>query len=68
MGAAGVPRDHIAKVLSHVEGGPRATRIYDRYSYDAEKRMALETWNRALAGILTAKPKPGAAVVLIRRV
>jgi integrase len=67
MAAAGVPRDHIAKVLNHVEGGPRATRIYDRHSYDAEKRIALETWHRALTGILTAKPKPGAAVVPIRR-
>jgi integrase len=34
----GVPRDHIAKVLNHVEGGPAATRVYDRYAYDAEKR------------------------------
>ena len=33
MAEAGVPRDHIAKVLNHVEGGPAATRIYDRYAY-----------------------------------
>src|SRR5207302_203102 len=36
MAAAGIPRDHIAKVLNHVEGGARATRVYDRHSYDAE--------------------------------
>ena len=30
MAEAGVPRDHIAKALNHVEGGPAATRIYDR--------------------------------------
>jgi integrase len=30
MAEAGIPRDHIAKVLHHVEGGPAATRVYDR--------------------------------------
>ena len=55
MAAAGIPRDHIAKVLNHVEGGARATRVYDRHSYDAEKRMALETWDRALTAILEGK-------------
>ena len=52
MAEAGIPRDHIAKVLNHVEGGPRATRVYDRHTYDREKRLALETWARALKGIL----------------
>ena len=55
MAAAGVPRDHIARVLNHVESGPRATRVYDRHSYDAEKRMALETWDRTLTAILEGK-------------
>lgn len=61
MAEAGVPRDHIAKVLNHVEGGPAATRIYDRYAYDKEKRDALERWARRLAGIIdgtTAKVTP----------
>ena len=52
MAEAGIPRDHIAKVLNHVEGGPRATRVYDRHTYDREKRLALETWARALKGIM----------------
>ena len=52
MAEAGIPRDHIAKLLNHVEGGPRATRVYDRHTYDREKRLALETWTRALKGIL----------------
>ena len=39
MAAAGIPRDHIGKVLNHVEGGARATRVYDRHSYDPEKRI-----------------------------
>jgi integrase len=52
MAATGIPRDHIAKVLNHVEGGARATRVYDRHSYDAEKRMALDAWDRALTAVL----------------
>jgi integrase len=49
MAEAGVPRQHISAVLNHVEAGPTATRVYDRYSYDAEKRSALETWVKELA-------------------
>jgi integrase len=55
MAEAGVPRDHIAKVLNHVEGGPAATRVYDRYGYDVEKRSALDRWARRLAGIIDGK-------------
>lgn len=55
MAEAGVPRDHIAKVLNHVEGGPAATRVYDRYGYDAEKRSALDRWARRLAAIIEGK-------------
>ena len=29
--------------------------MYDRHSYDAEKRMALETWDRTLTAILEGK-------------
>jgi integrase len=55
MAEAGVPRDHIAKVLNHVEGGPAATRIYDRYAYDREKRDALERWSQRLLAIVNGK-------------
>jgi integrase len=48
MAASGIPREHIGHVLNHVEGGARATRVYDRYAYDREKRIALETWERTL--------------------
>ena len=50
--AAGVPRSHISYVLNHVEGGPRATKVYDRYAYDREKKVALETWSRTFKAIL----------------
>jgi integrase len=55
MAAAGIPREHIGHVLNHVEGGARATRVYDRYAYDREKRIALETWARALKALLEQK-------------
>ena len=55
MAEAGVPRDHIANVLNHVEGGPAATRVYDRYAYDAEKHDALERWARRLEAIIEDK-------------
>jgi integrase len=63
MAEAGVARQHISAVLNHVEGGPTATRVYDRYSYDIEKRAALETWAKDLSRILAAKPKAGAVLV-----
>ena len=46
MAAAGIPREHIGHVLNHVEGGARATRVYDRYAYDREKQIAVETCSR----------------------
>jgi integrase len=67
MAEAGVPRQHISAVLNHVEGGPTATRVYDRYSYDAEKRAALERWAKELSRILTAKPNTGAVIVPLPR-
>ena len=57
MAEGGVPRDHIAKVLNHVEGGPAATRVYDRYDYDSEKRQALERWARGLTEIIEGKTR-----------
>lgn len=59
MAEAGVLRDHIAKALNHVEGGPAATRVYDRYDYDAEKREALERWARRFQAIIVGKDCDG---------
>jgi len=58
MAEAGVPRQHISAVLNHVERGASVTRVYDRYSYDAEKRRALETWARKLRAIVK-QSEPG---------
>jgi integrase len=62
MAAVGIPREHIGRVLNHVEGGARATRVYDRYAYDREKQVALDTWARTLKAILESK-NPVANVV-----
>lgn len=42
-------------MLNHIEGGAAATRVYDRYNYDAEKRQALERWTRRLMAIIEGK-------------
>lgn len=58
MAESGVPREHISFVLNHVDGGSRATKVYDRYSRDNEKRVALETWARRLKTIVEQKTAP----------
>jgi integrase len=63
MASAGVPRLHIAKVLNHAERG--VTAVYDRHGYDAEKRVALDTWARKLSAIL--ERAEGAEVVPFAR-
>ncbi len=44
VASLGVNRLVISKVLNHVETG--ITAVYDRHSYDAEKRQALDKWAR----------------------
>ena len=53
MTASGIQRLTVSKILNHVESG--VTAVYDRHSYDKEKRQALETWGRKLESILTGK-------------
>jgi integrase len=51
MTSAGIPRLMVGKILNHVE--PGVTKIYDRYSYDKEKREALDLWSRRLTLIIS---------------
>ncbi len=44
MVGAGVPRLVVSKILNHVESG--VTAVYDRHSYDLEKRAALDFWGK----------------------
>jgi integrase len=53
MTGAGVSRLVVSKVLNHAEKG--ITSVYDRHGYDAEKRVALDTWARVLTGTMEGK-------------
>ncbi|MGE4545379.1 MAG: tyrosine-type recombinase/integrase [Pedobacter sp.] len=50
MTGAGVSRLVVSKILNHAETG--VTAIYDRHSYDREKQIAMETWERRLKGMV----------------
>jgi integrase len=63
MAEAGISQADIAKVLNHAEGGPKATHVYNRYQYDREKQIALETLDRVIAAILDANPRTSAKVI-----
>jgi integrase len=54
MTSMGIPRLVVAKILNHIE--PGVTRVYDRHSYDAEKRQALEAWGRKVMALVTGEP------------
>ena len=51
MAGMGVPRLVIGKILNHVETG--VTSVYDRHSYDQEKREALNACGARLARIVS---------------
>jgi hypothetical protein len=46
----GISRLTLKKILNHAECD--VTAIYDRHSYDPEKRAALETWARRLEAVV----------------
>ena len=50
MTGMGISRLVVSKILNHVERG--VTAVYDRHSYDLEKRQALEAWAHKLKGII----------------
>ena len=50
MASMGVTRVVIGHILNHTERG--VTAVYDRYSYDREKRDALEAWAGRLTSIV----------------
>jgi integrase len=54
MASMGFPRFVIARILNHVETG--VTAVYDRHSYDREKREALEAWGLRLEEIAGVRP------------
>lgn len=52
MTGMGVPRLVVGKILNHVE--PGVTKVYDRHSYDKEKREALESWSKHLMVLVSS--------------
>ena len=50
----GIPRLVVSKILNHVETG--VTAVYDRHSYDPEKRHALELWGQYVESLAAGKP------------
>ncbi len=60
MTSLGVPRLVVKRILNHIEDD--ITGVYDRYSYDREKREALVTWgNRVEALVKKGVRKPDRA-------
>ena len=51
MTALGIPRLVVSKILNHSENS--ITAIYDRHSYDKEKKEALEKWGDKLNKIIS---------------
>ena len=47
----GVDRLVVSKLLNHAEAG--ITKVYDRYSADAEKNAAMERWASRLREIIS---------------
>ncbi|MGH9409544.1 MAG: tyrosine-type recombinase/integrase [Vicinamibacterales bacterium] len=54
MASGGVPRFVISRILNHSEEKD-ITSVYDRYGYDAEKKAAMEFWNRQLGAVLNGR-------------
>ena len=50
--------------LNHVESG--ITAVYDRHSYDSEKRHALDLWGSYVEHVAAGKPAPSNVVELAR--
>jgi len=59
MTGMGIPRLTVSKILNHAEAG--ITSVYDRHSYDTEKREALEAWAKRLEKIVSGDPKAASA-------
>ncbi len=64
MTGMGIARLVVSKVLNHVE--PGITAVYDRHSYDAEKRSALDMWARRVDEIVTRRDAAASNLIALR--
>jgi len=51
LGELGIPRLTVGQILGHTDGS--ITQVYDRHSFDKEKKQALMKWDRQLKRILS---------------
>ena len=65
MTGMGILRLVVSKILNHTDR--EVTAIYDRFSYDHEKRQALDAWGRRLMRIVSDEPIAVTAVPLATR-
>lgn len=64
--ACGFPQEIAERVAGHSAGG--IVDVYNQHNYDAEKRAALETWERRLLRIVSGEPAEDNVVPLTREV
>src|SRR5262249_55497116 len=64
MTGMGTSRLTVSKILNHVESN--ITAVYDRHSYDAEKRQALEAWAVRVEQIVSGRTAGADKVVPLR--
>lgn len=65
MTGMGISRLTVKKILNHAERD--VTAVYDRHSYDPEKRTALDAWGRRLEAIVSGTEGRENIVALSRR-
>jgi len=65
MTGMGISRLTVKKILNHAERD--VTAVYDRHSYDPEKRSALEAWGRRLEAIVSGQGAKGEVVAMAGR-
>jgi integrase len=63
MTSTGISRLVVSKILNHAE--PGVTAVYDRHSYDAEKRAALTAWGARLEEIVGLRQGPSNVVEFV---
>ena len=63
LGALGVDRFIIKRILNHAEVDVTG-QVYDKFSYEPQKRAALERWGRKLQEIVAGQPAPSEVVEL----
>ena len=63
IAALGTDRFTLARILNHADR--EVTGVYDRYTYDDEKRRALRKWDRRLQAIVAGEAQQEDTIVSI---